>query len=152
MDEQTTNAQPSETQAQSAAPVGQLKTNRGLLKLILLSIVTLGIYALVFFCGVTSDINVIASRYDGKKTMHFALLIFVLTPITGGIAYFVWMHRLSNRIGGELSRRGIDFKLSAADFWIWDVLLSVIIVGPFIFLHKFCASMNKLSEHYNVNG
>ena len=54
----------------STAPVGQLKTNRSLLKLILLSIITLGIYGIVVMSSVSTDINVIAGRYDGKKTMH----------------------------------------------------------------------------------
>lgn len=62
---------------QQTAPAGQLKTNRGLLKFILLNIITLGIYSLVIFSGISSDINVIASRYDGKKTMHFCLLFFL---------------------------------------------------------------------------
>ena len=48
-------------------PVGQLKTNRGLLKFVLLSLITFGIYGLVVMSVVSSDINVIASRYDGKK-------------------------------------------------------------------------------------
>ena len=136
----------------STAPVGQLKTNRGLLKFILLSIVTLGIYAIIFFCSVSNDINIIASRYDGKKTMHYALLFFLIAPLTLGIAYLVWGHNLSNRIGGELNRRNIDYSLSATDFWLWDILGSLIIVGPFFYVYKLITAMNKLSEHYNING
>ena len=60
------------------APVAQLKTDRSLAKFILLSLVTFGIYALVVMSGVSTDINTIASRYDGKKTMHFFLLTFIL--------------------------------------------------------------------------
>lgn len=44
-----------------AAPVGQLKTNRGLLKLILLNFLTLGIYGLVVMSNISSDINLIAA-------------------------------------------------------------------------------------------
>ena len=136
----------------STAPVGQLKTNRGLIKLILLSIITLGIYSIVFFCGISNDINVMASRYDGKKTMHYALLMFLVSPITFGIGGIVWNHKISNRIGGEVSRRGINYTFSASDYWLWGVLGSFIIVGPFVFAHKMITSMNKLSEHYNING
>lgn len=78
----------------NAKPVAQLKTNRGLLKFILLSIVTLGIYLIVYFSSISSDINVIASRYDVKKTMHFCLLFFLVSPITCGIATFVWYHKI----------------------------------------------------------
>jgi len=129
-----------------------MKTNRGLLKLILLSIVTFGIYAIIFYCSVSNDINVAASRYDGKKTMHYALLIFLIGPVTLGVAYFVWFHRISNRIGEELARRNINVPFSATDFWIWDILLAIIVVGPFFYIHKLCTAMNALAEDYNVNG
>ena len=65
----------------SVAPVGKLKTNRGLLKFILLSIITFGIYGLVVMSVISSDINTIASRYDGKKTMHYCLLFFLIIPL-----------------------------------------------------------------------
>lgn len=136
----------------SSAPVGQMKTNRSLLKLILLSIITLGIYSIVFYSGISSDINTICSRYDGKKTMHFCLLLFVIGPITLGVAYFVWLHRISNRIGNELKRRSISYDISASDFWLWGVLGSFIIVGPFIYVHKLAKASNMVAEHYNVNG
>lgn len=137
---------------QNAAPVGQLKTNRGLLKFILLSIVTLGIYALVYFSSISTDINIIASRYDGRKTTHFCLMAFVLAPITLTIYMFVWYHKLSARIGSELQRRGIDYHFSAADFWLWDILGSLILVGPFIYIHKLSKAMNLLAENYNQHG
>ena len=43
---------PMNGQTVSAAPVQKLKTNRGLVKTILLSIITLGIYPLVMFLRV----------------------------------------------------------------------------------------------------
>ena len=136
----------------SPAPVGQLKTNKGLLKFILLSIITLGIYALVVMSSVSNDINVVASRYDGKRTMHFCLLFFLIAPITLGIANIVWYHKISARIGRELRRRNIPYGFSAADYWLWTVLGALIIIGPFVYLHKLFKATNKLCEHYNVNG
>ena len=62
----------------SSAPAVQLKTNRSFIKYILLSLVTCGIYGIVSMSGISTDINLIASKYDGKKTMHFCLLFFVL--------------------------------------------------------------------------
>ena len=137
---------------QNYSPVGQLKTNRGLLKYILLSIITCGIYALVFYCSISNDINVIASRYDGKKTMHFALLCFIIGPLTLGIGYLVWFHKISNRIGSELSRRGYPQSFSAGTFWLWEILGVIIIIGPFVYAYKLCDAMNKISEHYNMYG
>lgn len=134
------------------APVGQLKTNKGLLKTILLSLITFGIYPLVVMSAVSNEINIVASRYDGKKTMHYCLLFFIVAPITFGIGGIVWSHRISNRIGNELKRRGVDYSFSAADFWLWNVLGSLIGVGPLVYLHKLFKAVNKMNAHYNVNG
>ena len=135
-----------------AAPLGKLKTNKGLLKYILLSIITLGIYGLVVMSSVSNDINIAASRYDGKKTMHYCLLYFIIAPITLGIASIVWFHKISNRIGNELARRGVAYKFSCADYWLWNVLGSLIIVGPFIYYHKLFKATNLMCEDYNAKG
>ncbi len=137
---------------QTALPVGQLKTNRSLLKYILLGFITFGIYTLVVMSGISSDINVIAGRYDGKKTMHYCLLTFIVAPITFGIAVFVWFHNISKRMGGELQRRGIPYKFGASDFWLWCMLGSLIVVGPLVYFHKLLTASNKLAENYNING
>lgn len=136
----------------SARPVVQLKTNRGLLKMILLSLITFGIYGIVVMSAVSSDINVIASRYDGKKTMHYCLLFFLLSWLTMGIASIVWYHRLSGRIGNELTRRGINYSFGAGSYWGWAILGSFIVVGPFIYIHKLLKSMNLLATDFNQKG
>ena len=134
------------------APVGQLKTNKGLAKLIFLSIITLGIYALVVMSSVSNDINITASRYDGKRTMHYCLLTFIVAPITLGIAYIVWFHKISARIGNEIKRRNIAYSFSAADYWLWNVIGSIIVVGPFIYYHKLFKATNLICADYNKRG
>ena len=136
----------------STAPVGQLKTNKGLLKTILLSLITFGIYPLVVMSAVSNDINVVASRYDGKKTMHFCLLAFIVAPITFGIGGIVWYHKISNRIGAELARRGIGYSFSAGTYWGWSVLGALIGIGPLVYMHKLFKAVNLMNAHYNVNG
>jgi len=136
----------------SARPVGQLKTNRGLLKYILLSLITFGIYGLVVMSCVSTDINTIAGRYDGKKTTHYCLMAFLFSWLTFGIAPLVWYHKISKRIGNELLRRSIPYNFGAGTFWGWGILGSFIGVGPFIYIHKLLKSMNLLAANYNVNG
>lgn len=141
-----------EEQVINTAPVAQIHTKRGLLKYILLNIITLGIYSIVYFSSISTDINQIAARYDGKKTMHFCLLFFLVGPITMGIGYIVWYHKISARIGAELRRRGIGYSFGAGSFWGWNVLGSFIVVGPFIYLHKLSKAMNLLCADYNQKG
>ena len=134
------------------APAKMLKTNKSLAKYIFLSIITLGIYGIVVMSSVGDSINTVASRYDGKKTMHFCLLYFIVSPITLGIATFVWLHRISNRIGNELNRRNISYRISAADFWLWYIIGSVIFIGPFIYIHKLLKATNLICNDYNIKG
>ena len=91
----------------------------------MLGLVTFGIYDIVCLYTLTEDINIIASRYDGKKTMNFLLMYFIIAPITFGIGSLVWFHNLCTRIGDELRRRNIDYKFGASTFWVCNVLLPV---------------------------
>ncbi len=133
-------------------PIHPLRTNRALWKVIVFSMLTLGIYGLVVFCNVSTDINTVASRYDGKRTMHYALLTFIVAPLTLGIGSLVWNHKISARMGNELNRRGIGYSFSASDFWLWFFLGSLILIGPFVYLHKMLKSMNLLAEDFNARG
>ena len=133
-------------------PMKPMNTERKLWKYIVFSILTCGIYSIVFWSSIGEDLNLTASRRDGKKTMHYCLLFFLVGPITGGIANLVWNHRICNRMGTELSRRGLPYKISASTFWLWGILGSLIIVGPLVFLSKFCKAMNFLANDYNTYG
>ncbi len=133
------------------SPAIQLPTKRGLGKMILFGILTLGIYPLVIWSRMVTELNLAASRHDGKRTMPY-FAAFYLAPVTLGIFNIVWMHKFCNRIGAELERRGIDYSFGAKTFWLWNVLGSFILVGPFIFIHKLLKSMNQINGHFNLYG
>lgn len=138
--------------APHTAPAVQLSTNYSLVKMIFLNLITFGIYSIVIYSRMGTDINTAAGRYDGKKTMHYCLVYFLLSVVTLGIAQIVWFHKLSNRLGMELARRGIAYSFSAADFWLWNVLGAFIVVGPFIYIHKLCTAVNMINTNYNSRG
>ena len=133
----------------SPVPQYKLPTGRGLLLMIILSPLTLGIYPLVVFSRISTEINTVASPHDGKHTMHYCLIYFLLTGLTLGIAPIVWFHKISNRIGNEIKRRGINYSFSAADFWLWSVLGSLILIGGFVYIYKFMKAMNLMNADYN---
>lgn len=136
----------------SQRPISPLKTDRSFIKTVLLSMITFGIYGLIVYGHVTEDVNLVCSKYDGRKSMNYYLLILIIAPLTMGIAVFVWFHNLCERIGNELNRRQIAYDFGAKDFWLWNVLGMFIIVGPFVFAHKFFTAVNKMNENYNLNG
>ena len=136
---------------QNTRPLLQLATNRGLLKMFFLGLVTFGIYPTVIFSRIVSELNIVASRYDGRKTMPF-MAMCSLAAATLGILPFVWYHNMCDRIGNELKRRGIEYKFGASSFWLWNILGSLIVVGPMVFMHKLMKAMNKLNEDFNKVG
>lgn len=137
---------------QGGVPAKSLPHNRGALKTIIYTILTLGIYSLVAFTKMGDELNITASKYDGKRTMNYCLMSFVLTPLTLGVGTFAWFHRFSSRIGKELERRNIDYRFGAGSFWLWNVLGLLILVGPLVYLHKVIKAINLINENYNLNG
>lgn len=128
-----------------------LPVNRGMVKFVLLSIITLGIYGIVVLSNISQEINQVASSRDGKHTMHYCLIFFIFSWLTLGIAPLVWYHRICNRIGNELAARSLPYSIGAGTYWGWAILGSLIVVGPFVFLYKFLKAMNILNEDYNRN-
>lgn len=102
-------------------PALQLPTGRGMLKYFLLGLVTFLIYPMVIMSRISGEINIVASRHDGKRTMHFLGMV-MLSPLTLMIYVFVWYHKLCGRMGDELIRRKIRYKFSAASYWLWNLV------------------------------
>ena len=127
-------------------PVG-----RSLVKMVLLGLITAGIYPLVIWSRIVTEMNIAASRKDGKRTMPYCAML-MLAPVTLGIYPFVWMHHFCKRVDQQLKIRSCDYRFGASDFWLWGVLGSLILVGPFVFIHKMMKSMNLINSHYNIWG
>ena len=137
--------------AEPVAPKLVLPTRRSLCKMIFLGLITGCIYPMVIYSRIITELNILASRYDGKRTMPFFGMV-MLSPLTLSIYPFVWSHNLCARIGEELQRRSIDYKFGPSHFWLWGILGSFILVGPFIFTHKLMKSMNLLNKDFNEHG
>ena len=136
----------------SNAPTIKLRTHRSMLKYILLSLITLGIYGIVVMSHISSEINYIATKYDNRRTVHYCLVYFLLSWLTLGIYPLIWYSNLCSRMGGELVRRNLPYSFGAGHFWGWYFLGSLILIGPFVFYHKFFKAMNMLCEDYNARG
>lgn len=143
---------PYQQPAPAPMPVKAMNNERALWKFIVFGILTCGIYNIVMWSGIGEDINMAASRRDGKKTMHYCLVFFLLQEVTCGIFAFIWFHQISQRIGDEARARGMQTDLGASTYWLWNVLGSLIVVGPYIYVHKVIEAMNYIASSYNANG
>jgi hypothetical protein len=121
-------------------------------KFILLSFITLGIYGIVVMSHVSTEINRIATKYDHRRTPHYCLVVFLFSWLTIGIYPLIWNTNLCSRMGDELYRRNLNYNFGPGHFWGWEVWGSLILVGPFIYFHKFFKAMNMLCNDYNING
>ncbi len=139
--------------ANNNPPALKLATNRSMWKMLLLGILTCGIYPTIIYYYMYEDINLIASRHDGKRTMHPVAMAF-LCVITLGIYYFVWMHKLCRRIGDELNRRNMDYSFGPKYFWLLDVLFGCVLFIPVVpsLFNALRISTNDFQILYNNYG
>ena len=120
---------------------------RGLVKLILLSIITFGIYGLYWIYKLAKDVNKICEG-DGKKTGGLLKLI-LLGMITFGIYCIVWIYMLGDRLQDNGPKYNITIKESGGTVLLWYLLGSFIIVGPFIAYYIIIKNTNALADEYN---
>lgn len=124
--------------------------NRGLLKLILFSIITLGIYSLYLLHRMAKETNA-ACADDGQHTRGLLGLIF-LSLITFGIYGLVWRCNWISRCNNFLTRNQTPQGLQISTY-----LLTVFILGPltlgimyFVVSAKMLYLQNSVNHIYNV--
>lgn len=128
-----------------------MPTCRAWWKMLLLGLITLGIYPVIVQDKMVHELNVAAFRHDGKTTLS-AAAIAPLIAITLSIYYFVYQHQYTNRLGNELRIRGISYSISAVHFWLLGVLFGWTLVCPLVLLHKVCKAHNLINADYNQKG
>ena len=128
----------------------KLPTNRSMWKLMLLSLLTCGVYPFFFFMPLAADLDKVAPKSDRSKTMSFAAA-YIIAFFTAGIVMTIWHYEIATRVEEALEKRQIDYEFTKGDFWGWYFFGSFILVGPFVYFHKLCKAMNLLCASYNEN-
>lgn len=122
--------------------------NRSLLKYILLSIVTCGIYSYFFIYQLAKDVNIICAG-DGKETAGLVKFI-LLSIVTCGIYSFIWMYAIGNRLAQNAPRYGLNFTENGTTILMW-YLFGILLcgIGPYIAMHIIIKNTNALATAYN---
>lgn len=126
-------------------------TNRFWLKFYLLTLITFGIYAIVFWVRWGKDLNKVKElkQLKGKKLMHgFGAMI--LGIFTLGIIPMVWMLKLVIRTYVAADTLKTKKYGSIALVLIFATLLSWTVICPIIGFHKLCKTMNGVGKAYNT--
>ena len=101
----------------SGPGVTPLKTDRGLLGYIVLSILTCGIYSYYFIYTVARDVNTACA---GEAENQQAIVQFILLSIlTCGIYSWWWQYSLGNRLAANAPRYGLSFTENGTTILLW---------------------------------
>lgn len=126
----------------------RLKTDRGLISYIVLSIITCGIYGYYFIYKMAHDIN-IACEGDGETTGGLAAFI-LFSFITLGIYSWYWLYKLGNRLANNASRYGLAFQENGTTVLLWCIFGSLICgLGPFFAMNILIKNSNAICAAYN---
>ena len=119
-------------------------------KILILNIITLGIYGLVIGFAMVKETNIACSE-DGKHTKGF-WPVFGLAIVTLGIYFIVWYIKWINREAAFLKSKNIDGSFSGVLYLIL-VLLSLIpyvgLITNFIILSCIVNQHNIVNAKYN---
>ena len=114
---------------------------RSLGKYILLTIVTLGIYNIVFWYKWTEDVNKICDG-DEKESANY-LLDFILDWCSLGINTLAWNCKMGERLFQKAADYGVEFKHGGMFFMLTRFI-------PFVSSAFKISYVNKLAEAYNA--
>lgn len=121
----------------------KLNSQRSFIGVLLLNIITFGIYGCYLVYAMAREVN-LSCAADGKKT-NGLIVMFLLSIITFGIYSFIWMYGVSNR----MKNAGAD--IDGSNVLLWVILGSLIIVGPFIAMYKIIKALNYVNAQYNAS-
>lgn len=125
-------------------------TRRSSILFFLLTPFTLFIYPIVVLSHVGKDLNRLGEKKEGYVPCNAFFPMLLLGIITLGIVPLVWTLRAVNRVKAFQADYGLTKpKVSAGSFFCWMLFGSLILVGPFIAMHKFLHGLNLVERKYN---
>lgn len=122
-----------------------LQSDRSFWKFFLLSIVTCGIYEIVFLWNMIKDLNKLGEG-DGKESPN-AIVMLLLTIVTCSVYGFIWYYKQGNRLQDILKAQGVDCKESGTTYVLWTLIPYV---GHLITMYLFIGNMNTACGNYNA--
>ena len=127
------------------------REDRSLLTYVLLSLVTCGIYDLIFRWKLINDLNDVSSAKDpdGWKSPNLIVLI-LLTLVTCGIYSWYWIYQVGNTICRTGENYGERIDENGTTLLLWSLFGSLLCgAGIFVTYHLMLKNMNTICRRYN---
>ena len=118
---------------------------RSMVKFILLSLITCGIYRMYFFYRISMDINAICQG-DGRES-ESSLMAAILGQMTFGLYEIFWLCKLGQRLRVNTPRYGFKMFETGKDI----AILNAFSFG-FIGSWELIKNVNKVARVYNQYG
>jgi len=117
-----------------------MKEEKNIVINVILSIVTCGIYGIIWFILLTDD----TKEFSNDESMQSGGLAFVLTLITCGIYGYYWAYKMGKNLGTARVNNG----LTANDNSILYIVLQLFGLG----IVNYCLMQNDLNEIIRSKG
>lgn len=125
-----------------------MKEDRSFVVILLLSIVTCGIYGLYFMYTAINDLNQ-AFEGDGQESPSFGMWL-LLTIVTCGIYDIYWWYKQGNRMQmSGMSRYGLTIQESGAIYLILTLATYFVGFTGLIAQYFLVKNLNLISAAYN---
>lgn len=86
---------------------------------------------------------------DGKETKNY-IIVLLLSLVTCGIYYWIWLYNVGNRIQENGPRYGVTFTENGSTILLWMIIGSLLCgIGTFYGLYILVKNMNILAQRYN---
>ena len=129
------------------AGVRHMDTDRSLLLLVLLTMVTCGIYYYVFIYNVAQDMNDMCQDND---TTGGLVAFILLSVVTCGLYSLYWEYKVANRLQRNAPVYGLTFTENGTSVLLWRLLGALLcVVGSYYGMYLWINNLNQLSAAYN---
>lgn len=124
-----------------------LKTNRGFIKFLLLSLITFGIYGLYVIHKMAQEANLADTS---TKKVGGLIFYLIFTVLTCGIYYYYWNYKVCEKFANNVRNAGKTPRITGGGWLLWYIFGALIIVGPIVALVKQIHSWNDSNAIVNA--
>jgi len=124
-----------------------MTTDRTFARVLILSILTLGIYLLYLTEIMAENTNIACSR-DGKRTWGVGPLL-LLSIVTLGIFPIIWHCQIIRRFRHCCEKHGVTCRITIKFYLIWTLVGAPIIIGPMIAWARYLKGYNQVCVIFN---
>ena len=131
------------SQQNYGAPVGQISFGqRNIAVAIILSIVTCGIYSIIWFINMVDQVN----EASGNQNAQSGGMVFLLSIVTCGIYQLVWFYKAGELIGNAENARRMNADSNASLLYLLLGIFGLSIVTYALIQNE----LNKIAEYHGA--